>query len=461
MVEAAADRARLPVLQFTGERKREPVQLLALERRRKRASMKLQLTGGGLCCGLPGAQLFQVQRCGGDSPAALRLQRAPPFPGGGKPRLRRREHRGALGAFTFRRLPLGGGGTQALQPLHGFLQRLPLLGADRQRLQALLQLVLALLALGQKLTLPGHALPPGSQPAGGLVAALQHRRALAPQPAELSFQLERAAVRIRPLPEGGLLRSQRGLRRRFSCGQLRRLPLGGGSLHLLALRAGQAALPSLFRAAPGFQRGQHLPGFIRLAELLFQQEDVRLLRKQSLTLLLAPGALVLQLADAGITFRPLHRLIQPLAAVCRLPDRFLQPFGGGLNIRLACTAQPLLLSLQGPQGRLVLLDPAAELQRQPVAILLQMKKSLQHLPAVHAAQRQKFGKFPLRQHNGTGEIIHFEPDMLFHAPGNIRELVGHHMITVCGNLNETADRIAHRLVSGPFEFPFYPVTAGT
>ncbi|MOA04442.1 hypothetical protein D3C78_1239980 [compost metagenome] len=104
-------------------------------------------------------QLLLMQRRLADQlPASSFLQLATAL-GLREARLRSREGSGTLAALLLRLIPLGFGGVQPLQSLHRFLQRLPLLGADTERLQALLQLLLALLALGQKLTLPGHALP--------------------------------------------------------------------------------------------------------------------------------------------------------------------------------------------------------------------------------------------------------------------------------------------------------------
>ncbi|MNV94968.1 hypothetical protein D3C71_1898150 [compost metagenome] len=94
--------------------------------------------------GLPrgGAPPRRQQRC-----RRLGLREAAPL---------RRQRGEALGAFTRRMRRLRLGGAQALEALHGILQSLPVLGADRKRQQAALQLLLPLLALGQKLPLPAE-----------------------------------------------------------------------------------------------------------------------------------------------------------------------------------------------------------------------------------------------------------------------------------------------------------------
>lgn len=141
-----------------------------------------------------------------------------------------------------------------------------------------------------------------------------------------------------------------------------------------------------------------------------------------------------------------------------MPDCLLHPDSCRFHVCLARAAQSLLLGLQRAQCRLVLFDAAAKLKGQPIPVLLQMKQPLKHLPAVYTAQGQELGEFALRQHYRPGEVIHLQPDMLFHTAGNIRELIGHHNIAVILDLDEPADRIADRLLSGPLKFAFHPVT---
>ncbi|MNI30255.1 hypothetical protein D3C73_840960 [compost metagenome] len=69
-----------------------------------------------------------------------------------------------------------------------------------------------------------------------------------------------------------------------------------------------------------------------------------------------------------------------------MTDRLLQPFSRRLDVSLARTAQPLLLRFQCSQCRFVLLDPAAKLKGQLIAVLLQMEETLEHLSAVNAPQ---------------------------------------------------------------------------
>ncbi|MNI30254.1 hypothetical protein D3C73_840950 [compost metagenome] len=50
--------------------------------------------------------------------------------------------------------------------------------------------------------------------------------------------------------------------------------------------------------------------------------------------------------------------------------------------------------------------------------------------------------------------------MLFYTACNISQLVGQYNITVFADLDEAADRIADRLLAGPFEFALHSIPAG-
>ncbi|VTR43756.1 Uncharacterised protein [Actinobacillus pleuropneumoniae] len=132
-------------------------------------------------------------------------------------------------------------------------------------------------------------------------------------------------------------------------------------------------------------------------------------------------------------------------------SRFRQSF-------LACTSKTLLFRFDRFQSTLRILNTTTELDRELIPVPFQMEQPLQHLPAFAPLQGKEFGELSLWKHDRPGKIVHFEPDFLFDAAGDLGQLIRHHLIPFGGNANETAHRIADGKLVNPFEPALYPVS---